>query len=123
MIRAYVRHTATGKTIVPNSLQLCLSAFAVRSIDTGRTHSRSTIKDIEQQNTPHKFGTCSNSIRLWMDEQIHRRRCERSTEKVSGTSVLHLAALQNIIFRLGKFRIMSVLKNRSSPASLTKFSA
>jgi hypothetical protein len=74
------------------------------------------MKDIEQQNTPQRFGTFMSSIKLWMDEQIHRRRWESKTEKVSGTSVLHFAAAQNIIFRRGKVRIISVLRNRSSPA-------
>jgi hypothetical protein len=73
------------------------------------------MNDIEQQKTPHRFGTFINSIRLWMDEQIHRRLCDSRTENVSGTKVLHFAALQNIIFRRGNVRIMSVLKNRSSP--------
>lgn len=110
---------ATGRTIVPNSLRDD-TQIKIRShfhVSLRETHSSSTMKDMLQQKIPHKFGTFNSSIRLWIDEQIHRRRCDSNTEKVSGTTVLHFAFGQKSIFRAGNVRIIRVERNRSSPAS------
>jgi hypothetical protein len=100
-IKAPVKQMATGKTTVP-------------------TRSIKTTNCIEKQNVPQRFRTRTNSIKLCTVELIHRRRCDRSTEKVSGATVLHLAWGRKIFFRRGNVRSRIVDKNRSSP-SKSKF--
>ncbi|RUS17595.1 hypothetical protein BC937DRAFT_89759 [Endogone sp. FLAS-F59071] len=46
---------------------------------------------MEQQKMPQSCGTRMSSMRLWIVELIQRRRCDRSTLKLSGTTVLHTA--------------------------------
>jgi len=82
--------------------------------------SMKTTNCIEKQKVPQRLRTRTNSMRLWIVELIHRRRCERRILKVSGTTVLHLACGKNIIFLFGKVRSRIVVRNRSSP-SRSKF--
>lgn len=93
-----VKAMAAGSTIVP-------------------TRSMNTTNRIEKQNVPQRSRTWISSNRLCTVELIHRRRCERSTRNVSGTTVLHTADGWNIIFRFGKVLSMSVVRYRSSPRS------
>ena len=68
----YVREMAIGRTTVPR-------------------RSMKTTNCMLKQNVPHRFRTRTSSMRLWIVELIQRRRCERRTLNVSGTTVLHFA--------------------------------
>lgn len=81
------------------------------------SRSMNTTNCILKQKVPQRFLTSTNSIRLCIVELIHRLRCESSTEKVSGTTVLHRACGKNIIFRFGNVLRRQVVKNRSSPSN------
>lgn len=89
---------AAGSTTVP-----------IKSINTENC--------MERQAMPQRSDTMTSSIKLWTVELIHRLRCDRSTVKLSGTTVLHRAWGTKIICRLGNVRSMSVDRKRSSPNS------
>ncbi len=59
------------------------------------------------------------NVRLFDNKLLsyHRRRWDKSTLNLSGTTVLQQACGKNIILRFGKIFNISVVKKRSSPSN------
>lgn len=77
--------------------------------------SRKTKNLIEKQHIPHRSGRTASSHKLWTVELIQRLRCENSTLQDTGAMVRAIASGVNLVLKLGKCFINSVVGNRSSP--------
>src|SRR6267142_421910 len=106
--------------VCPGTTELIMR-YIVKDMAAGRTRvpasSIPTTNCIEKQNVPQRSRTRTSSARLCTVELIQRRRWERRTLKVSGTTVLQTADGKKMFLRFGKVFNIKVVKYRSSPRS------